>query len=267
MNSPFSPRVFSQFTIFLRMLEMDMHLLKSLIKDKIIDYFIWVVSQVLIFRYLMPHFGLSVQYSTFIMAGMCASGGLFQIFPTVVSMVSDFNNDRVVLWYLLTPVPSYLLFIRWALFCGFSAFIMGISVLPLGKLLLWDLFDLSKIQMMQFFLVFMCINIFFGCFALWLVSFLKTTERVGTIWMRMMYPLWSFGCYNFSWKLLYASFPLVAYINLLNPLTYVMEGGRAALLGSPEYISSYWSALALTFYSLTLGWWAFCRIRSRLDFI
>jgi len=84
----------SHLWVFKELLRSDMYILKNTIADQVVNLIIWLSSMLIVNSYLMPAFGLSAGYSTFILAGLCASAGLFGVFPSVANMVSDFNGEH-----------------------------------------------------------------------------------------------------------------------------------------------------------------------------
>jgi hypothetical protein len=220
--------IVSYSQIFKELLKADLLTIKPLVVDKLIDLFIWIATLVAVNTYVMPYFGLSTSYGVFILASSCASAGLFEVFPAIMQFVSDLEGERIIDYYLTLPIPSLLIFIRAIIYYAINAGLMGIMVLPMGKLLLWNLLDMQNINWLQYGLIFLASNFFYGALIIWTTSFVKNIMRIGSVWMRFIYPLWFLGCFQFSWQSLHNASPTLAYINLLNPMTYAAEGYRAA---------------------------------------
>jgi ABC-2 type transport system permease protein len=83
--------------------------------------------------------------------------------------------------------------------------------------------------------------------------------------MRILFPMWFLGCYQFTWHMLYETNPTLAYLNLLNPVTYIVEGMRGSLdLNLP--LLSYPVCVAATSIFIILFAWAGVRnFKRRLD--
>jgi hypothetical protein len=85
--------------------------------------------------------------------------------------------------------------------------------------------------------------------------------------MRFVYPLWVFGGYQYSYAVLANKNPWFAYISLINPQLYIMEGMRAAILGQEGYLN-FWLCAGMTFFfSIICGIHAIFKIKRRLDFV
>ena len=66
---------------------------------------------------------------------------------------------------------------------------------------------------------------------------------------------------------LYHVLPVVAWINLINPMIYITESTRAAMLGTDGYINFWLCLLAITFFSgicLAIG---MHNLKKRLDYV
>jgi ABC-type polysaccharide/polyol phosphate export permease len=94
-----------------------------------------------------------------------------------------------------------------------------------------------------------------------------TISRMRNIWTRFIWPMWMLGCYQFSWAALYVASPQLAYLTLCNPVLYVTEGMRGALLGNPDCLPWELCIAALCFF-IVLGWrYAYQKMKRLLDFV
>jgi len=253
--------------VFKQLLIEELIIFRETFADKIIDLGIWVSCTAGIFGYIMPAFGLSADYGSFQLAGLIASAGLFEVFPSIMMLVSDIEGDRVISYQLTLPVPSWLILMKKIAYYAINGLSLAICVTPIGKLVLWNQFSLTNISIIPFLLMVIVTSIFYGTLILWLASKVKSMSKIGNIWMRFIFPMWFLGGFQFSWSVLYKVCPPLAYLNLLNPMTYVMEGMRAALLGQQEFLSVWLCILALIVFSMLSGWRATVKLKQRLDFV
>jgi len=257
----------SYVTIFKQLLITDLTIFRQVIVDKLVNSSIWIAVTLIVMGYLLPELGTGVGYGSFMVAGSCASIGLFEVFPSVMELVSDFEGERVIDYYLTLPIPSWLVLLRSMIYYAFGAFCLGLLVLPLGKILLWSRFDLSRMSTIKYVLMFMVTSSFYGSFTLFIASLVKSMMKIGNVWMRFIFPLWFLGGYQFSWYILKGLSPQVAYINLLNPITYIMDGMRAAILGQEGYLN-FWLCLGVVIcFTQVLGFIGITRLKKRLDFV
>lgn len=252
--------------VFWQMLLEELVVFRANFVGKIIDLSIWVSCTAAIFAYIMPAFGLA-NYGSFQLAGLIASAGLFEVFPSIMMFVSDIEGPRSISYYLTLPIPSWLVLFKKLCYYAINCLSLCLCVSPIGKLVLWNEFDLSKISWIPFILMAIVISIFYAALTLWLTSRTMDITKIGNVWMRFIFPMWFLGGFQFSWSVLYKVSPLFAYLNLLNPMTYVMEGMRAVLLGQEGFISVWYCLIALGLLSILCWWHALVRLRRRLDFV
>ncbi len=249
------------------LLQTDFKIFKRTIGDKLINFFIWASATASVSTYLLPAFGLEKSYSNFMAATIVACAGLFEVFPSVVGLVTDFEGNNITSFYLTLPIPSWLIFVRNMIFYAVNAAMLSIFVIPISKLILWHRFDISQLNLPKFVIIFLLVNIFYATYIIWITSRVMSIEKIGNVWMRFVFPIWFLGGFQFSWKVLYDFSPLFAYLDLVNPMIYIMEGTRAAVLGQAESLNFWLCAFMLALFCIACGWHGILRLKKRLDFI
>jgi len=137
----------------------------------------------------------------------------------------------------------------------------------MGKLRLWNSFSLAGVHYGKFALIFLLTNIFYAILGLWVTSFIYSLMNFDSVWMRIIFPMWFLGCFQFSWAALYQASPVIAYIDLINPITYISEGTRAAILGQQGSLN-FWVCVGAIIVFIVIGWThALLRLKRRLDFV
>ena len=221
----------SYFHVIKEILKTDFALFHKNIFDKIVDLAIWISTITFVSVYLMPAFGVSNSFGTFMIAGLIASAGLFEVFPSVMNLASDFEGNQTIMFYTLLPIPTSFVFIRLLLYYTLSSLFLTVCSVPILKILFWNKIALSEIHGIQFITIMVLSSALYGSLTVWTTSMVKSVEKVGSVWMRFIYPLWFLGGFQFTWMALYKAFPKIGLVSLLNPLVYVMEGTRAAFSG------------------------------------
>jgi hypothetical protein len=250
-----------------QLLRTDFKIFKQTIIDKIIDMSIWTTMITFVFGYLMPKFGIDSAFINVQVAGMVASAAMFNLFPSVIDLVSDFEGDRVVSFYSTLPIPTWLIFVRFFIYYALTGIIMVPVVLPVAKLILGSLLDLSAIHFGKFLFIIVLTNFTYGALILLMASMIPSMQRLGSIWMRFIYPMWMLGGFQFTWYVLYQVFPYIALADLLNPMIYVMEGNKVALLGQEGFLPFWYCVAALVFFTITFMIVSIRRLKRRLDFV
>jgi ABC-type multidrug transport system permease subunit len=85
--------------------------------------------------------------------------------------------------------------------------------------------------------------------------------------MRLIFPMWFLGGFQFSWLVLYKINPYLGWFSLLSPFTYANEASRSSILG-PENFLSFWLCIAiLGIGSIVLGYQGYVMVKRKVDLI
>lgn len=251
--------------IFFQFMRKDLTSFRRIYFGKFFDTCFLFFTNVVVFAYFMPKLGLESNYGSFILIGAIASFGLFDIIAQVGELIFDIEGDKTIEYSLSMPLPSWAVFgqlaARWAL----NTFLLCTPLFLVGKIILWDQFDLGKIHLGKLLLIFPTICLFFGIFSLWLTSVIEKLNSLSSLFLRFINPLFMFGGYFFTWQASYELSPLIGYAILCNPMIYVMEGMRAATLGQEGYLPFWISFGALWGFNLLLGVIGITKLKKRLD--
>lgn len=255
------------FNIFKELVKIDLNIFKQNFKDKIIDLTIWVVLTLFVTRYILPYFGVSNTYGILQLGGVLAAVGLFESYPGIIDIVSDVEGDKIINYSLTLPIPSYLVILSKVTYFAITYLLLTICVFPIGVLCLWGEIDLASIDYLKLFIAFIVTCGFYGSFAMWAASITKNMQTLGTVWSRYIFPMWFLGGFQFSWKALYSVFPIIAYLNLFNPMIYITEAIRSTILNPNDYLNFWLCIMAILFFTVTFFIFGFKTLKKRLDFI
>ncbi|MBA3954934.1 hypothetical protein H0X48_06455 [Candidatus Dependentiae bacterium] len=259
----FSKRVLSTF---IWLLKADISVFKKEYVGKVIDTGIWVIINIVITSYILPSLGIPSSFGLLLVAGLVASAGLMEVYPNTMSLAADLKGDQTITYSLTLPLPSWLVPIKIATYFALTAASIGIWVLPLAKLLLFNQLSLAAVSWSKLALIFLLSNMFSGVFALFLGTMIKDIATDHT-WMRFVFPLWFLGGFQFTWQALYAFSPVLAYLDLLNPFLWIMEGTRISILGQEGNLPFGLCILALVLFIFIIGYMGISRLRKKLDFV
>lgn len=255
------------FNVFKNLVHSDLLAFKEVFIDKLIDMGIWVVLTLVVMGYIMPYFGLKSDFGPVQLGGVVATVGLFELYGSVMYFVSDLEGNRIVNYSLTLPAQSWIALISKATYYAIIYVVLSLFMIPIGKLVLWNQLDMATISFSKLLLAIVCSNIFFACFTIWCSSIIKNLQNIGAVWARYIFPMWFMGGFQFSWLSLLSALPWVAYISLLNPMIYITECTRSAMLGPVGYMN-YWicigAILAFSFISLVVGIY---NLKKRLDYV
>ncbi len=252
-------------SIIFQLFRRDFLIFKEEFGGKMCDFAILLFTNVLVFGYLFPTYGLPSDYGPFNLIGVIAVLGFFEVIGKVSLIITDLEGDQTILYLLSLPLPSWLVFVYIGVSWSTITSIFCLLLFPLGKLLLFTQFSWSKVNLWQFTLVFLMANLLFSFFALWLSSVLKKMSNVNHLFVWVINPMFMFGAYFYSWTSVHQAWPVAGYLHLINPLVYVMEGIRAAMLGQEGYLPFWISLGALIIFTSFFGWDAIRRLQKHLD--
>jgi len=152
-------KIVSYFSVCKELVRADLSVFKQTFFDKFIDVTIWVVLTMVVTSYIMPYFGLSHDFGVFQLGGVIAATGLFELYASVVELVSDFEGNREINYSMTLPIPSWLALLSKAAYYCIVYCVISLLMLPVGKLTLWNQFNLANIDYLKFFLSLVSQNI------------------------------------------------------------------------------------------------------------
>jgi len=256
---------YNSIQTFTTLLMRDARVFKKHIIGRFVDACFWSGINLFVSQYILPQFGISSKFGTFIMIGNIAAWGMLEVGTNVSILISDLLGIQSTSYYLTLPIPQSWIFIRIGLSDAFKSFISTLPMIPIGKLVLWNHVSLSDIAYGKLIISYIVAHLFFGFFGLFLASKTPNLEYITTIKQRIIFPLWFIGCYQFTWDMLYNVNPTIAYINLLNPIVYIMEGMRSAIVSDYALIP-YQTCIAMTIiFTFLFGYLGIRGFKKRLD--
>lgn len=233
--------------------------------DDVINKCIWVICILLISAYVFPQMGMTQSYASFMAISAIVSSSFWDAWGVTSQFVSDLESNRVVQYYLTLPVGAPLFFIKQILFYMLRSMISSLIMIPLSKLILLDLFDVSNVSWVKFAIAFLASSLFCATLSLLMTSLVKGMHAIDNVSMRFLFPLWFFGGSQFAWYTLHEVSPLLSYISLCNPLLYAMEATRVTFLGQSDCLPFWICIVMLILFSLLFGYLGTKRLIKRLD--
>ena len=256
---------FSYLPVLKHMLYADYLTFKGEYVNTLIDNLIWTCINVVIMGYLLTGFGIRADFGLFTAATGGAVNCMFQVFPRAVSFLSDIIGNKVITYETTLPIPSWLAIARVGFSDALQSFSVAIVAAPIGLLFVWDQFNAAHVAPLWFISMLVASAFFFGFFGLFLASLIKDMSKIRGIWMRVMFPLWFLGGFQFTWQVMYAKAPLLAYVLLLNPFLYTMEGMRASVMGQAGSLPLPVCLTATLSFTLVCGFIGVRQVTKRLD--
>lgn len=256
---------FSYLPTLGQLLYADFLAFKPQFKDKLIDYFIWISLTVLVMGYLLTSFGLRADFGLFTAATGIATSCMFEVFPRAMTFLADLVGNKVITYDVTLPIPTWLAIARVGIADGLKNITICLVTLPFGVIFVWDQFKPATVHWLGLVSMIFVTAFFYGFFGVLLASIVKDMSKIGTMWMRVIFPLWMLGGFQFTWQVLYAKSPALAYLALCNPFLYTMEGMRAAVLGQAGSLPLWTCVGATACFTFACAWLGVRNLMKRLD--
>jgi hypothetical protein len=219
--------------IFYQLFATNFYIAMQGLYDKVINLYIWAFCSLVVMGYIMQQFGLASDFGNFQLTTVIGTVGLFEIYGNSFRRIADFEGDRHIGYYLTLPVSASVIW--WSIICSYSlvGIILSALMIPFGKLLLFNTFSLATISWIKLAIILIIANIFYGVFTVGITAHIGVMSKMENVWSRFIFPMWFLGGFQFSWASIYKLSAPLAYVLLCNPIIFVMEGTRSAILG-PE---------------------------------
>ncbi len=254
----------SSMRTFWALVYRDLSIFRPFFLEKFVNALIWMGCTVVAFEYVFPQIGMP-RMGSFMAVGGIVTWNFFSILHSITAFIGDLEGEKSISYYLTLPISQGLVIVRLAVSAAVQGMMLTALHLPIFKLILGDGLSLANISYIKFFFIYVSYNMMYGALALFFASLVKQLYTVITTWQRYMFPMWYLGCSQFAWFTLYKANPWCAYIDLLNPLVWAMEGTRAAVLGQGDFID-YWKCLGMVWIFTGLALWiGVRRLKKRLD--
>ena len=258
------------FTTFYYMLQRSVLTMKQTLPDKIINHLYWLVLNIIVFSYIMPYapsVGTSSDYGLLRALSMPISAAFFGAINCMYGLLYDVTSEGSNLRYELSlPIPQWMVFAKYGLEITIQTFIATSILFPIVYLMLSGQIIFTIIGILKFYLILFQASLFSGFFSIFIVSMAQDIlQGLDNVWIRFILPMWFLGCFQFSWSDLYAINPIVAYLDLLNPLTWALEASRSSINSSGSILNYWHCILALLLFTILFGYWGITRLLKRMD--
>lgn len=255
------------FMLFFKLLGTRLYSVRGLLIGKVINISIWSFCNLVIAGYVMQAFGLAADFGIFQLAGVIATAGLFESYGNIAGIIMDFAGERSIGYYLTLPTTPSIILLSTATAYACVGTLLSLAMIILGKAIFYSSFALTSVAWGKLITITMLANMLYGLLALAIAAHVGQVAKIGNVWSRFIFPLWFLGGFQFSWAAMHKASTALSYVLLLNPITYIMEGTRAAMLGQHEYLS-WWTCFGLLSL-FTIGCWfiAYNRMKKMLDFV
>lgn len=253
--------------IFFKLLMTKLLIARHQLSGKLLNISIWSFCTLFIFGRVMQSFGLAGNFGLFQLAGVIGTAGLFENYGNIASIIMDIAGERSIGYYLTLPTRPWVILLSTACSYATVGMILSIAMVFLGKLVLFSSVSLASIAWFKLLIILLLGNLFYGMLAIAIAGHVGEVSKIGNVWSRFIFPMWFFGGFQFSWEAMYKASVPCAYAVLANPILYIMEGVRIAVMGQEGNLPWAVCLSALTAATIICWFIAYNRMQKRLDFV
>jgi ABC-2 type transport system permease protein len=180
-----------------------------------------------------------------------------------IGLLFDMENVRYI-DFQLTLLSPRLIMVQRILFTSFFTFIILAPFFPISKLLLGSWFVTTNTCWPALMLIVYLGALVSSAYTQLYACIVPNSRKLRSFWMRINFALITFAGFLVPWYVMKQFSSILGYVLLLNPLLYITEGLRQAILGSPQYLSLWicCSMLMLWTALLTVASWYFFKKRA-----
>ncbi len=225
----------------------------------------WPLVLIGVNGYVLPAMGMPADYGAFMTISMLIIIASFTAWMSATVLAADFETTRSIGYELSLPLPYWLVYTKIIVHFALKTGLFSLVALVVGKLILLDGFDLSRLNILKFIGVYALSCLFFGTFAVWAASSAGAVEKLTNLELRLVGPLFYVCGFSASWQTLHCIAPALGKAMLCTPWIYAYEGTRSAILGSAGNLN-YWACCGmLLFFTLLFGLHGLWLFKKRLD--
>jgi hypothetical protein len=253
--------------IFYKLLMTKLLIARHQILGKLLNISIWSFCTLFIFGHIMQSFGLAGNFGLFQLAGVVGTAGMFENYGNIATIIMDIAGERSIGYYLTLPARPWVILLSTACAYATVGSVLSIAMVFLGKMVLFSSINLASIAWFKLLIIILLGNLFYGMLAMTIAGHVGEVAKIGNVWSRFIFPMWFFGGFQFSWESMYHASMPCAYAVLVNPILYIMEGVRIAILGQEGSLPWAVCVSVLTVATILCWFVAYNSMKKRLDFV
>jgi len=237
------------------------------LRSVVINALVWSTTILVPTTFFMHKLGMPKDYALFLLPAMSISWGFFDIMGNATTLVGDITGDKKISYELILPLPQWAVFFKIGLTNAWKSllpsFVMlgwGLTILYLTKGMVPVNISLVKVAIALF-----VANLFHGFTGLLAASYMPTVADIRHMWMRFLMPLWWIGGFQYNWATMYSVSPNFARFMLLDPMVYLMETARVAVLGQEGFLPFWSSIFAMVLATIVAAFVSIRKLKKRLD--
>ena len=227
----------SSWRICFALLRRDAKVLRTRLWGIFFDNCMILAVNIFVFGYMLPRMGMAKELIGPIFIGAVFMIFLQSAFSWAGKFVADIKFNRFIDYQLGLPLTIHWLLAEYVAQFVLEVAIITLPVLLIGVLLLGSKFTIVSTSWTLFFLMYFLSLLFFATLSLLFGLVCEHDWFWSNDWTRVLDPLFLFGAIFVTWRPVYAFSHCWGILFLCNPVTYAVEGLRAALIGGDQFLS------------------------------
>lgn len=256
--------------IFLRFLQRDFHVYRKQIKRFLVNFsLLRPLFFSFSFAYIQANVLFQTQQTKFVTVFLI--GNTMLILLVLSSMLAypllfDFKQERFI-DYQVSMLHPKLMILERILFSSLFCFAVMLPFFPVTKLILQSSFDSSHASWPQALFILYLGSLCCCAYHFLAMNIMKGPGSIVSLWMRINIPMLILGGLLVPLHVIQQLSPLVSFFVHLNPIIYLTEGLRSAILGTPEFLPVSTCAVVLLVFSVLFTLLTFYFFRKKTDHI
>ncbi len=237
----------------------------SELSTRIIDGLVIATMQILVIGYFLPIMGMPPHLIGPLFIGMITQIVFSAGYNIAFKYANDLHHAKFINYQMALPLPKTWLFAQIILSFMIELMMITLPIIIFGSIILSSSVPFHPPSWILLVGMYVLNLLFYSLLFLQISFSTKYTWFLDNVWARRLTPLFFFGCGYYTWKGLLNFNETIAYLFLLNPVTYVHEGLRAALFGQEQYLPLILCIFAVSFSCAILMYLLARAIKLRLD--
>lgn len=187
-------------------------------------------------------------------------------YKQTIELLFDLVGNRFI-DYQISILQPRLVILERIIFTTLFTFLMALPFYPVAKLALWHYIDTSHMQWGAFIIILFLGSLCCSAYHMLAACYMSSPSQITTLWARVNIVLITLGGFWIPLFVIKKFSTTLTYLVYLNPLIYISEGLRQAIIGGEQFLSINTCIGALCMYSVIFTLLALYYFKQRTDHI
>lgn len=203
---------------------------QTILFNRALNNLIWISTWIFIQTYILPTMGMSAKYGPFMLASTIAAVGILDVHGAVALLIADLEGRRSLNLYLTAPISPAAAWLALIIALTLRYAFATLCLMPFAYLLIMAKMCVFVPHWGKFICIWLTSSLLYASLVFVVAAHTHSMQFMANVWSRILHPLWFLGCFQYPYHLFAGLFPWLGIWMLANPMIYIMEGYRSALL-------------------------------------